>query len=146
MQPFLIELSGQNSEKVTYHKGGRDLDNYEQAYLLYQKGLVQFENGEFGSALEYFIKSNKLNEHSRTYARIYECLIKLDRKSEAKPYIKTAYLQNPKQDKVSIQFAETLLEDGNSQLAKEILEKLLLRNTTYNPAKRLLDKINNGHI
>lgn len=35
------------------------------------------------------------------------------------------------------------MEDGEVQLAREILEILLIRNTTYNPAKRLLEKINN---
>ncbi|WP_227936444.1 hypothetical protein [Alkalihalobacillus deserti] len=117
------------------------MDKYEKAYLLYQEGLVQFENDNFENALDCFNKSNKLDEHSRTFARIYECLIKLGRKEEAKPFIKTAYLQNPKQDKVTIQYAESLIEDGNVLLAKEILENLLLRNSTYNPAKRLLDKM-----
>ena len=119
------------------------MDKYEQAYLLYQEGLEEFEKGEFAAALECFIKSNKFNEHSRTYARIYESLIKLDRNSEAKPYIKQAYLENPRHDKVTIQYAEVLIEDGEVQLARDILEKLLNRNSSYNPAKRLLESINN---
>lgn len=119
------------------------MDKYEESYFLYQKGLEHFEKVEFQSSLECFLKSNELEEHSRTYARIYECLINLSRNIEAKPYIKLAYLQNPRHDKVTIQYAEMLIEDGEVELAREILEKLLNRNTTYNPARRLLEKINN---
>ncbi|SDN14895.1 hypothetical protein SAMN05518871_103434 [Psychrobacillus sp. OK028] len=69
------------------------MDNNEQSYLLYQEGLLQFEKMEYEKALNCFLKSNELSEHSRTYARIYECLMKLNRDSEAKTYIQTAYFQ-----------------------------------------------------
>ncbi|MFD2216433.1 tetratricopeptide repeat protein [Metabacillus endolithicus] len=117
------------------------MDNQEQSYLLYQEGLLEFKNKEFQNALNCFIKSNQLSEHSRTYARIYECLLKLGKELEAMPYIKTAYTQNPKQDKVAIQYAESLILEGNSDLAIDILEKILRRNKTYNPARKLLEQI-----
>ncbi|PGT75641.1 hypothetical protein COD11_25860 [Bacillus sp. AFS040349] len=122
-------------------KGLNMLDNHEQSYLLYQKGLLEFEKNEFQNALNCFIKSNQLSEHSRTYARIYECLLKLGKELEAKPYIKTAYTQNPKQDKVAIQYAESLILEGKSELAIDIIEKILRRNKTYNPARKLLEQI-----
>ena len=127
-------------------EGLNKLDNYEQSYLLYEEGLLEFEKGEFQKALNCFNHSNQLHKHSRTYARIYECLMKLGRESEAKPYIKTAYSQNPNQDKVAIQYAELLIKDGHKELAIEILAKILKRNTTYNPAKKLLEQIRNGLI
>jgi tetratricopeptide (TPR) repeat protein len=121
----------------------RIVDKYDKSYALYEKGLAHFENYEYNSALECFKESNELDEHSRTYARIYECLIQLDRINDAKPYIEAAYLKNPKHDKVAIQYAECLLGCGMCDLAKDILLQLLSRNKTYNPAKKLLDKINN---
>ncbi|MBM7702010.1 tetratricopeptide repeat protein [Metabacillus iocasae] len=122
------------------------MDNYKQSYLLYQEGLLEFEKSEFQKALDCFIKSNQLSEHSRTYARIYECLMKLGKESEAKPYIETAYSQNPNQDKVAVQYAQSLIMDGHNELAIEILEKILRRNKTYNPARKFLEQIKNGLI
>jgi tetratricopeptide (TPR) repeat protein len=122
------------------------MDKYEESYLLYLKGLEFFEMGDFQSSLDCFLKSNELNEHSRTYARVYECLIKLGRNADAKPYIEIAYMKNPNNDKVTIQYVETLMLEGRLNVAKEILEKLLHRNKSYNPAKRLLDQIKNGLI
>ncbi|WP_163099402.1 tetratricopeptide repeat protein [Peribacillus alkalitolerans] len=87
-----------------------------------------------------------LDEHSRTYARIYECLISLGKTADAKPYKEIAYRKNPNHDKVTMQYVETLILEGRINEAIEILEKLLHRNTTYNPAKRLLEQIKTGHV
>ena len=118
------------------------MDKYDKARNLYYLGLEHFENGNFENSLKCFIESNELDEHPRTYARMYECLKKLGRNDEANAYIEIAYKKNPIQDRVTIQYAEELIVDGKIALAKEILEKLLNRNTTYGPAKRLLEKIN----
>lgn len=122
------------------------MDRYDKARNLYYLGLERFENKDFENSLQCFIESNELNEHPRTYARMYECLKKLGRNNEAKVYIEIAYQMNPIQDKVTIQYAEELIIDGKIALAKEILEKLLNRNTTYGPAKRLLEKISNDTL
>ncbi|WP_203288177.1 hypothetical protein [Metabacillus sp. cB07] len=122
------------------------MDKYEKARNLYYLGLENFENEDYENSLQSFIESNKLDEHSRTYARIYECLKKLGKNKEAKENIEIAYKKNPMQDKVTLQYAEELVFDGKVWLAKEILEKLLIRNATYGPAKRLLEKINKGNF
>lgn len=118
------------------------MDRFDKARNLYYLGLERFENKDFENSLQCFIESNKLDEHPRTYARMYECLKKLGRNNEAKIYIEKAYKMNPIQDKVTVQYAEELLFDGKIALAKEILGKLLNRNTSYGPAKRLLETIN----
>lgn len=43
--------------------------------------------------------------------------------------------------KVRIQYAEFLIREGNKELAIQILKKLLVRNTTFNPARKILSKI-----
>ncbi|WP_078553749.1 hypothetical protein [Bacillus alkalicellulosilyticus] len=48
--------------------------------------------------------------------------------------------KNLNHDKVTMQYVDTLVEERDRELAIVLLEKLLQRNTTYNPAKRLLDK------
>jgi tetratricopeptide (TPR) repeat protein len=120
------------------------MDKYEESYLLYQRGLEYFKMGDYQSSLGCFLKSNELDEHSRTFTRIYECLIKLGRNDEAKPYIEKAYMKNPNHDKVTIQYVETLIHEGKFNEAKDILDKLLKRNESYNPAKKLLERIMNG--
>ncbi|MBT2636632.1 tetratricopeptide repeat protein [Bacillus sp. ISL-39] len=117
------------------------MDKYEESNLLYEQGLEHFRAGSFQLSLDCFLKSNQLDEHSRTYARIYECLTMLGKTIEAKPYIKIAYEMNPNHDKVIMQYVDTLLQEDKVEVAKELLNKLLLRNKTYNPARRLLEKI-----
>lgn len=67
------------------------MDKYEKARNLYYLGLENFENADYENSLQCFIESNKLDEHSRTYARIYECLKKLGKNKEAKAYIEISY-------------------------------------------------------
>lgn len=115
----------------------------DKSYNLYGMGLESFQHKEFEKALEYFKQSLKLNEHSRTYARIYECLINLGKFKEARPYIETAYNMNKNHDKVAMQYVTELVKEEKISEAVAILESILERNSTYNPAKKLLDKIKN---
>lgn len=115
----------------------------DKSYYLYGMGLESFQHKEFEKALEYFKQSLELDEHSRTYARIYECLINLGKFKEAIPYIETAYNMNKKQDKVAMQYVAELIKEEKMSEATSILEGILERNSTYNPAKKLLDKIKN---
>lgn len=55
-------------------------------------------------------------------------------------------MKNPNHDKVTVQYAEELIVNDNSVLAKDIIETLLARNTTYGPAKKLLDRINLNEV
>ena len=60
--------------------------------------------------------------------------------NEARPYIEIAYKLNKRHDKVSKQYVTELVKEDNISEAVLILEGLLVRNTTYNPAKKLLKK------
>jgi tetratricopeptide (TPR) repeat protein len=64
-------------------------------------GIESFEKEEFEKALEYFKQSLLLDNRSRTYARIYECLMSLGKFKEARPYIEIAYKMNKRHDKVN---------------------------------------------
>ena len=64
---------------------------------------------------------------------------------EARPYIEIAYKMNKRRDKVSMQYVTELVKEGNISEAVLILEDILVRNTTYNPAKKLLEKIKNNN-
>ncbi|WP_139185075.1 tetratricopeptide repeat protein [Psychrobacillus sp. OK028] len=49
--------------------------------------------------------------------------------------------KNANHDKVGVQYAESLIEEGDRELAIEVLEKIISRNTTYNHAHKLLEKL-----
>lgn len=129
-----------------YKKGCDNMDNYEKSLYLYNMGLESFQQKEFEKALEYFKQSLILDEHSRTYARIYECLISLGKYKEARPYIEKAYNMNKKHDKVAMQYVEELIKEKKISEAVSILEGILERNKTYKPARKLLEKIKNDLI
>lgn len=128
-----------------FKKGCDIMDSKEdKSYNLYGMGLESFRHKEFEKALEYFKQPLRLDEHSRTYARMYECLINLGKFKEARPpYIETAYNMNKNHDKVAMQYVAELVKEEKINEAVAILEGNLDRNTTYNPEKKLLDKIKN---
>ncbi|MEH7299927.1 tetratricopeptide repeat protein [Neobacillus drentensis] len=117
------------------------MNRYEESYHLYDEGMVRFENGDYPSSLNCFLKSCELNEHFKTYSRIGECLTKLGKQNESVTYMKKAFELNPNNDKVSLQYSEALIMSGNIIRAREILIRLIDRNSSYKPAKIVLDKI-----
>ncbi|WP_043932595.1 tetratricopeptide repeat protein [Bacillus sp. EB01] len=89
------------------------MDRYEESYHFHGEGMVRFENGDYQTSLNCFLKSCELNEHFKTYARIGECLAKLGKQNEAVTYMKKAYELNPNSDKASLQYSEALIMSGN---------------------------------
>lgn len=117
-------------------------DNYEKSLDFYYDGRETYEQGDYEQALMLFQNSLRLYEHSRTHARIYECLIALDKRKEALPYIQKAYQQNENHDRVALQYAGELVNALKMEEANIILKKVLQRNKTYQPALRMLEKCN----
>ena len=117
------------------------MDRYEKSYYLYGMGIESLEQEEFEKALDYFKQSLLLEEHFRTNARIYECLMSLGKFTEARPYIEIAYKMNKGHDKVSMQYVGEIVKEGKISEAVSILEGILVRNASYNPARKLLEKI-----
>lgn len=103
----------------------------------YQVGIEKYEKGEIDSALKNFQKSLELQEHFKTYEKLYHVLKKLGRNEEAKEAITKAYNLNDRNDKVAVEYVKFLLEDKNFEIAKKILNALLKRNPSYGPAKKL---------
>lgn len=85
--------------------------NQDKNYSFYGMGFECFQHKEFEKALMYFRMSVKLDEHSRTYARIYDCLINLRKFKEARPYIEIAYNLNKNHDKVGMQYVTKLVKE-----------------------------------
>jgi tetratricopeptide (TPR) repeat protein len=107
----------------------------------YEVGIEKYEKGDIESALKNFQKSLELQEHFKTYERLYHALKDLGRIEEAREAITKAYNLNDRNDKVAFEYVKFLLEDKNSAIAKKVLNALLKRNPTYGPAKKLKKNI-----
>ncbi len=95
---------------------------------------------DFMKALEYFEKSIEIMPHFKTFERMYYCYKQLGKHDIARRYIEKAYLMNESNDKVAVEFAIELQEEGKIEFCLEVVNKVLKRNPSYGPAKRIAEK------
>ncbi len=107
----------------------------------YFKGSEEFDKRNYLLAIEYFELSNKIEEHFKTYERLFQCWKELSNTKQAFACIEKAYILNPKNDKTAYEFAEMVVESGNNELAQDILQSILQRNPTYKKVVILYEKI-----
>ena len=107
----------------------------------YLKGLVEFEKECYDVAISYFERSNKLEEHFKSYERLYYCWSHLGDKKNAFVCIEKAYQLNPQNDKTAYEYAMMLVESGNCKLAQEVLSGIIQRNPTYKKAAVLAESL-----
>lgn len=111
-------------------------------YNNYQLGTIYFKNKDFKTALKYFEDSAAAEPHFKTYEMMYLCSVNLGDNDGSKEYLKKAYELNKNNDKVGVEYAKLVLEEGNKEISLEILKQILQRNNTYDPAKKILDCMN----
>lgn len=111
-------------------------------YDLYLKGSGAFRRGDLYMALSFFLMSKDVEPHYKTFERIYEVLKELDREQEGFIYLEEAYKLQPTSDKTAILYSNMLVTQGKHSIARKILITVLERNSTYGPAKRLLESLN----
>lgn len=109
----------------------------------YYLGLENLENSGYKSAVYFFELSNRIEEHYKTYERLFFCWKNLDEPLKAYECLKKAYQINPKSDKISVMYAQELTEHMDFETARKILSETIKRNSTYKPAEKLLNTINN---
>ncbi len=109
------------------------------AYEKYTEGLVLLEEDKKEDALAAFLESLALDEHFKTCERIAELSEGLGRIADAETYIRRGYQLNPNNSKVATKYAEVLFSRGESKEATQILRDTLRKNTSYGPARRLLE-------
>jgi len=107
----------------------------------YGLALESLDNNKYEKALEYFVKSNNIESHFKTYERMCYCYKKLNKMVEARECIENAYKMNGNNDKVAVEYAEFLIQEGRIELAKNLLINILQRNNSYGPANKLLADI-----
>ena len=114
------------------------------AYYLYGMGLEQYEQGNYSKAIEYFEQSNAIEEHFKTYERLFECWKKLGKTEKANSCIEIAYRMNPQNDKTAFEYAEMLAETGDTERALAFLDEIAERNPTCKKAREYAENLRSG--
>ncbi len=107
----------------------------------YLKGLVEYENNCYEAAIGYFEQSIEIEEHFKSYERLYSCWQQLGDTKKAFDCIEKAYRLNPDSDKTAFEFATMLAESEKYEQAREVLAGILQRNPTYKKAAVLADSL-----
>ena len=116
----------------------------ETALEYYYKGVSHQENGNLDDALECFYKSLELDEHFKTYHRVFQVLKVQEKQNESFIALKKAFQLNMRNDKVASDYAEMLIARNRCKEANNILLSILERNPTFQHAKGLI-KLLNAH-
>lgn len=111
------------------------------AYECYRRGADQLAAGQAKEALEALRQSWTVSEHAATAHRIGAALIALGRREEAADWLARAYNMNPRHGLYGTEHAAALHLSGRSDEAAVVLRGVLDTNSTYGPARRLLDRI-----
>lgn len=107
----------------------------------YGMGVEALEAKKYEEAIIFFKKSTLLQEHFKTYHLLYKALVAVKEFVDAKAAITHAYKLSPENDRVAFDYAEVCYEEGKHEAARNILEGILKRNSSFGPAKRLLSKL-----
>lgn len=114
------------------------------AYECYLKGSVEYDQGHYAEAMRWFECSNEIDEHFKSYERLYSCLMHLGDTQKAFACIERAYQLNPRNDKTAYEYAEMLARSGDSTAALDVLAGIIQRNPDYNKAAALADSLRLG--
>lgn len=112
-----------------------------EAIDYYYLGLESLEKSDYIAAIDFFELSNRIDEHYKTYERLFFCWKNLDEPSKACECLKKSYSLNPKCDKISVEYAHELAERMDFISAQKILSETIKRNPAYKPAEKLLNTI-----
>ena len=111
------------------------------AYELYGLGLEEYEKGNYPAAIGYFERSNSIEEHFKTYERLYSCWLRLNDTQKAFVCIEKAYQLNSRNNKTALEYAKMLAASGYDEQALKVLSDILLRNSSFKQAAVLADTI-----
>ena len=120
---------------------GEIIEEKKDSLVYYEIGDDHFNKGHIREAIGSFKKSLELEKHFKTYEKLYYCHCELGETEEANRCIEQAYILKNNSDRTAYLYANSLISKGDILRAKEVLRKLLSRNTSYKKAKIVLDSI-----
>ena len=105
----------------------------------YLAGKERLQNAFYAEAAELFESSVERQRHFKPYECLSRCYAALNEPVKAFDCITRAYELNGKNDKVALQYAKALASYKKDRAAaRRILSDILIRNSSYEPAKKLL--------
>lgn len=111
----------------------------------YLAGKELLDNARYAEAIEFFEASVEENRHFKPYECLSRCYAALNEPEKAFKCITEAFALNGKNDKVALKYAKALANyKKDVSAARGILADILVRNPTYNPAKRFLSELSDA--
>ena len=107
----------------------------KDSYYYYCKAEAYRQENQLETAIKYYLKSALMEEHFKTYARLYECYFARKQFDLANYFLTRSYQKNSNNEKVAFQYAMYLIQEKETASAKKILAGILKKNTTYKHAK-----------
>lgn len=114
------------------------------SYDYYIRAIEAIQENDLIRAEKLLQESLSMEKHFKTHHELAKLLFRSGRQEEAKHHFHAAYLSNQQNDRVAFDYAKNLFGEKKTKAAKEVLRKILERNSTYGPARRLLDEIELG--
>lgn len=122
-------------EDVFQDDGGQD------AYYYGSLGWEALADHKPNAAIEFFLISNAMHKHFKTYERLYECYQRLGDGDAAYRNIQLAYAKNNHNDKTAYLYAVELANRNQTDQAKAVLQAILSRNHDYKKARTAIEKL-----
>jgi tetratricopeptide (TPR) repeat protein len=116
-------------------------ENEEKALELYHRGVELLDRRELEAAVESFKQSLSISVHFKSLERLGVCYRALGVSDLALGCLRQAFELNRASSKTAVLFAEELLAHAQIKEAREILADVLVKNSTYEPARRLLESL-----
>lgn len=113
----------------------------KDAYYYYIAANEHYEKGQIAEAIKLFLKSLEMGCHFKTCEKLYWCYNSLGQYDLADCFIKRAYEENNRNDKVAYLYAKRLIDKKELDKAREILLSILKRNPSYKKADQEYLKI-----
>ncbi|EOS34765.1 hypothetical protein C804_01292 [Lachnospiraceae bacterium A4] len=107
----------------------------KDSYYYYCKAEAYRQENQLETAIKYYLKSALMEEHFKTYARLYECYFARKQFDLANYFLTRSYQKNSNNEKVAFQYAMYLIQEKETASAKKILAGILKKNPTYKHAK-----------
>lgn len=121
--------------------GQGELYMEKDAYYYYITANEQYNNGQIEEAIPLFLKSLEMDYHFKTYEKLYWCYNSLQQYDLANYFIKRAYEENNRNDKVAYLYAKVLIDKKEYDKAREILSGITKRNPSYKKAEQAYTEI-----
>lgn len=91
----------------------------KDSYYYYCKAEAYRQENQLETAIKYYLKSALMEEHFKTYARLYECYFARKQFDLANYFLTRSYQKNSNNEKVAFQYAMYLIQEKRPHLRRK---------------------------